>query len=76
MNDKLISYFTEDEINYIYECLTEYSIRNYEKMPDGIKQELQTKYNHARNLSTQTIYLSDKELEDLLLKNNKNTKKI
>lgn len=68
MENKLISYFTQEEIDYIYECLTEYSIRNYEKMPQGAKEELQEKYNHARNLSTQTIYLSDKELEDFLLK--------
>lgn len=67
MEEKLVSYFTQEEIDYIYECLVEYSIRNYEKMTQGVKEELQEKYDHARNLSTQTIELSDKELEDFLL---------
>lgn len=68
MEEKFISYFTEEEIDYIYECLLEYSMRNYEKMNEGAKIELQKKYNHAKSLITKTIDLSDQELEDFLLK--------
>ncbi len=72
MNQKLhlISDFTQEEIDTIYNYLLEYSIRNYKKHEQELKPLFEEKYQYALNLKKEqqiTVPLSDEELETFLL---------